>query len=86
MENITFIGQLEKSLPIQQLYKELSNTPLRLRDHIAKECGVAVATVYRWLNGTIVPRKSDREKIASILDRPVSELWPDLKELQEEEV
>lgn len=86
MDNITFTGQSNKPLPIQELYKEMSNTPFRLRDHIAKECGVAIATVYRWLNGTIVPRKSDREKIASILNRPVSELWPDLKELQEVEV
>ncbi|MGJ0697977.1 helix-turn-helix domain-containing protein [Parabacteroides merdae] len=86
MGNITFTGQLEKPLPITDFYRELSDTPLRLRDHIAKECGVAVATVYRWLNGTSVPRKSDREKIASILNRPVYELWPDLKELQEEEV
>ena len=84
MGNITFTGQLEKPLPITDLYRELSDTPLKLRDRIAEECGASTATVYRWLNGTTVPRKSDREKIANMLNRPVSELWPE-KELQEEE-
>jgi hypothetical protein len=42
--------------------------------------GKTEASVYRWLNGEVIPDKSDRGIISDAAGIPVEELWPALKE------
>lgn len=68
-------------MKLSELYESLSEkTPkTEFRELIRNECGVAEITLYRWLNGTIVPDKLKREKIAQVTGRPVEELFPNVK-------
>lgn len=42
---------------------------------IAKECGVDMSNVYRWINGGVVPDKLKREKVSEIIGIPAEELF-----------
>lgn len=48
-------------------YESLVDPKKDLREKIADECGVSMATVYRWLSGENSPSKLQREKLAEII-------------------
>jgi len=60
----------------QEYHQSLIDAPINLKDRIAKECGVSIATVYRWIKGWGMPDKLKKEKIAEIIGKPVEELFP----------
>ena len=69
MDLIGFYRKLEeKSTPKQEF-----------REMIAEACGVAPATVSRWVYGEIIPEKLKREKISQVIGIPVEELFPNLQ-------
>lgn len=67
----------DRKMTFKGYYSSLTDLPIKLRDKIISECGTSIPTFYRWVSGDNVPSKSDREKIASILGRPVNELFPE---------
>lgn len=69
-----------ENMTLSCYYEDLGKAQVNFRKKIQEECGVSLATASRWVNGKITPRKSDREKIAGIVGRPVEELFPILEE------
>lgn len=56
-----------RKLTLKGYYESLGNPQKDLREKIAAECGVSMATVFRWLSGDSTPNKLQREKIAEII-------------------
>lgn len=57
-------------------YREVPHYELIItRNKIIKECGVTQITFYNWINGKTTPQKPTQEKIASILNCEVSEIF-----------
>lgn len=56
-----------KKLSLKSVYDSLGNPQKDLRERISAECGVSAPTVFRWLNGEIVPDKLKRERIVEIV-------------------
>lgn len=54
-------------ITLKGYYEELGNPQKDLREKISSECGVSMATVFRWLSGDTTPNKLQREKIAEII-------------------
>jgi transcriptional regulator with XRE-family HTH domain len=52
------------------------NPRREFREHLAKECGVSVITLYRWLSGEITPDKLKMEKVAEVTGVPAEDLFP----------
>lgn len=67
-----------KRLPLKEYYDSLvvEDPRITFRDKLAKECDVTIMTVYRWINGEVVPDKLKRERIAEIVGVSVEELFP----------
>lgn len=66
-------------MALKEYYEELRNQPVpcdAFRKRIASVCGVSEKTIYRWLNGEVIPDKLKREKIAEITGQPVEKLFP----------
>lgn len=61
-------------MTLKSYYERLGQPQRELRERIAKECGVSLATVYRWLSGETTPLKLQREKIAEILGVTVNDI------------
>ena len=68
-----------KKCPLKDYYDSLAveDPRVQLRNKLAKECGVTIMTVYRWINGEIIPDKLKREKISEIVGIAVDELFPE---------
>ena len=65
-----------KKKNLKEYYESLGNPQKELREKIAAECGVSLATVFRWLNGEVIPDKLKREKIGEITGLKEAELFP----------
>jgi transposase len=61
---------------IESLDAEKESVRGREIERIANACYVHISTVYRWVNGTVKVPKLKREKIAQVLNKKESELWP----------
>ena len=66
-------------MTLKDYYVRLGQPQRELRERIVKECGVSLATVYRWLSGDKTPLKLQREKIAEIIGVTVNDI--DYKEV-----
>lgn len=75
-------------MDIVSYYKGLDDEPVfpkkEIRDTIKKVTGKSDITVYRYLNGSIVPDKLNREAIAKALNMDVNILWPEHAEKSEQ--
>lgn len=69
MEKMTFT-EFMKSLP-----NERQDTVWKLKD----ECRVTLATVYRWMNGSVQPDALKRKVIAKTLGMPEEQLFPNVE-------
>jgi len=74
-------------MTLKEYYKDLGkkSTPQKeFRELIARECGVSVMTVFRWLSDDpkvkIVPEKLKREKLAELTGLTIEELFPNFNE------
>lgn len=70
-----------KKCPLKNYYDNLTveDPRVQFRNKLAKECGVTIMTVYRWINGEVIPDKLKREKIAEIVGVSVDELFPEIE-------
>jgi transcriptional regulator with XRE-family HTH domain len=69
-------------MALKDYYQELGkrSTPQKeFRELLARECGVSVMTVFRWLSGDVIPDKLKRDKIAQITGEPVESLFPGIE-------
>jgi hypothetical protein len=68
-------------MSLSDYYKNLGDRPIypkqEFREALMRETGKREATVYRWLNGTLIPGKLEREAIARLTNKSVSELFPE---------
>lgn len=70
-----------KGKTLSEYYKSLSHKPKapsprsEFKKKLMEECYVAEQTVWKWLNGTVVPDKLTQEKISKITGIPVNELF-----------
>lgn len=62
---------------LKSYYEDLGNPQKTLRERIASECGVSIATVFRWINGDVIPDKLKRSKIAEITGLAEEEIFPE---------
>jgi transcriptional regulator with XRE-family HTH domain len=44
---------------------------------VAEQLGVAPYTVSRWLAGTLMPSQENRQRLADLLGREESSIWPE---------
>lgn len=69
-------------------YQSLEDEPIfpkkEIRDKIKEATGKADATIYRYLNGKIIPDKPTKEAIAKALNMDVNILWPEHTEESEQ--
>ena len=63
-----------KKITLKGYYNNLGNPQKYLREKIASECGVAPATVFRWLSGETTPNKLQREKIAEVVGVSINDI------------
>lgn len=68
-----------KKKSLKEYYDSLGNPQKELREKISAECGVSVATVFRWLNGEVIPDKLKRERIVKITGLSEEDLFPAIK-------
>ncbi|MBI9052502.1 MAG: hypothetical protein JEY96_01710 [Bacteroidales bacterium] len=69
-------------MTLKNYYEDLGkeNPQAELRNKIIKACGISKKTFYRWINGDTENIKPlFKEKIAEIIDTPVENLFPKLK-------
>src|SRR4051812_1224418 len=52
-------------------------------DSLAGQVGVDPKTAQRWVNPGRVPQPRHRSQVATILDRDVGDLWPDVQKPRE---
>lgn len=68
-------------MDIVAYYQSLDDEPVfpkkEIRDKIKDATGKTDATVYRYLNGKIIPDKPTKEAIAKALNMEVNSLWPE---------
>lgn len=68
-------------MDIVAYYQSLDDEPVfpkkEIRDKIKDATGKTDATVYRYLNGKIIPDKPTKEAIAKALNMDVNSLWPE---------
>jgi hypothetical protein len=68
-------------MSLSDYYQNLGDKPVypkqEFREAIMDATGKGEATVYRWLNGTLIPGKLEREAIARLTDKSVNELFPE---------
>jgi transcriptional regulator with XRE-family HTH domain len=62
-------------MTLKSYYSELEDPRKHIRDKIMSECGVTRETVYNWINGKSIPGKLQQDKIATIVNMPVDELF-----------
>lgn len=74
------MSEIKKS-PLKDYYDSLTveDSRVLLRNKLAEECGVTIMTVYRWINGEVIPDKLKREKISEIVGIPIDELFPEIE-------
>jgi len=69
-------------------YKSLDDEPVfpkkEIREKIKEATGKTDVTIYRYLNGKIIPDKPTKEAIAKALNMEVDILWPEYVENTEE--
>lgn len=65
-------------MALKDYYQDLENSSPRnlFRQRLIAECGVNVTTVFRWINGEVIPDKLKQEKISELTGIPVDELFP----------
>lgn len=67
-------------MDIVTFYKSLKDEPIfpkkEIRDKLKEATGKTDVTIYRYLNGKIIPDKPTKEAIAKALGMDVESLWP----------
>lgn len=63
-------------MTLKSYYQTLEDPKKNIRDKIMVECNVTRETVYNWISGKSIPGKLQQEKIATIVNMPVDELFP----------
>jgi hypothetical protein len=69
-------------MSLSDYYQNLGDKPTypkqEFREAVMRETGKGEATVYRWLNGTLIPGKLEREAIAKLTNKKMEELFPEI--------
>lgn len=63
-------------MTLKSYYSTLQDPKSALRNRIMQECNVSRETVYNWINGNTTPSQMEQEKIATIVNIPVEQLFP----------
>lgn len=66
-----------EKMNLKDYFKSLRNEPRKFIKEIAANCGVSNSLAEKWVYGTRVPGKLEKEVIAHITGIPVSDLFPE---------
>lgn len=67
----TIKSQRDNKITLKGYYESLGRPQADFRERIIKECGITIATFYRWMNGQSKPNKLQREKIEEIVKQVI---------------
>jgi transcriptional regulator with XRE-family HTH domain len=67
---------INKKITLKDHYISLRESAPKFIKDIAEACGVSERTVYNWINGEIIPNKLIQEKISTIIQIPIEDLFP----------